>query len=393
MAPRSGVSGVSAGRAAVMIETRNRWTILLLCLCIAGMFFLCLRPKGMSFYNQVSGIEGKPGLRFGRYGIAQAAPSFRGVQASDEPQSFTIEMAIQPDRATDVRFRSILTLFDGLDETQLVIGQWQSSIIAMNGDDYDGRKGYHRIFRTDVLSSDKTQMITITSGESGSSIYIDGLQIKHKDNLRLSLPGGDNQAVLILGNCTSGKCGWIGDMYGLAIYPAALPASVIVKHYRQWAKNGVFDFDKQVEPSLVYTFQEQTGEKIPDRTSNGFDLTVPRIRKSLKPQLLLIPWYTMTPELSDAVDFVINVGGFLPLGFLLMAVFSDKKGPAVLSLSPAVSVTLACFAFSLMIEITQAYMPSRSSQVLDLAANTLGGYAGIVAWRFVAKRRQQSMVV
>ena len=47
-----------------------------------------------------------------------------------------------------------------------------------------------------------------------------------------------------------------------------------------------------------------------------------------------------------------------------------------------------CFMLSLIIELSQAWIPSRSSQVLDLLLNTLGGAVGVAVQRWHHHRRE-----
>jgi glycopeptide antibiotics resistance protein len=46
-----------------------------------------------------------------------------------------------------------------------------------------------------------------------------------------------------------------------------------------------------------------------------------------------------------------------------------------------------CFLLSLAIELAQAWIPSRSSQMLDLMLNTLGGATGVALQRMHWRRR------
>jgi len=73
---------------------------------------------------------------------------------------------------------------------------------------------------------------------------------------------------------------------------------------------------------------------------------------------------------------VINLIGFMPLGFFLWSTFLGFKG-FIYNHKWLMSVVIA-FAFSLSLEIFQAWIPSRTSSLLDLILNTVGAGAG--AW-------------
>ena len=76
-------------------------------------------------------------------------------------------------------------------------------------------------------------------------------------------------------------------------------------------------------------------------------------------------------------DIVINILGFVPLGYLMMLYFlsvdqTQKKIPAVF-------LNLAtCIGISLLIELAQYYIPGRSSSLVDLSFNGLGALGGTV---------------
>jgi glycopeptide antibiotics resistance protein len=60
--------------------------------------------------------------------------------------------------------------------------------------------------------------------------------------------------------------------------------------------------------------------------------------------------------------YVLRLRGKFPVNYILIAVFAG-------------------FLLSLMIEILQAWLPSRSSDVFDLVLNTTGAFLGAVIYR------------
>lgn len=76
-----------------------------------------------------------------------------------------------------------------------------------------------------------------------------------------------------------------------------------------------------------------------------------------------------------AFDVVVNVLGYMPLGFLaVLASYPRLRGAAGLAFGLACSVLL-----SLTLESLQLYLPTRISSNLDILANTAGGALGAVA--------------
>jgi glycopeptide antibiotics resistance protein len=78
-------------------------------------------------------------------------------------------------------------------------------------------------------------------------------------------------------------------------------------------------------------------------------------------------------------DIIINFIGFIPLGLVFLATFV-KAGSVFRQNAVLIAVGL-CFTVSLTIEILQAWIPSRSSDFLDLILNTLGGFLGAMIYK------------
>jgi hypothetical protein len=76
-------------------------------------------------------------------------------------------------------------------------------------------------------------------------------------------------------------------------------------------------------------------------------------------------------------DVAINFLGFTPLGYLMMSYFlsTDRIQKKI----PVICLTLAaCIGISLLIELSQYYLPGRTSSLVDLLFNGLGAFGGII---------------
>lgn len=73
----------------------------------------------------------------------------------------------------------------------------------------------------------------------------------------------------------------------------------------------------------------------------------------------------------------------MPFGFILYGTLIRLGGAFE---KQGVLLTVAfCFLVSFAIEILQAWMPSRSSDLLDLLLNTLGAWLGALTYRLFGK--------
>jgi VanZ family protein/O-antigen ligase len=86
-----------------------------------------------------------------------------------------------------------------------------------------------------------------------------------------------------------------------------------------------------------------------------------------------------TIQFLDRSDWLANFMLFVPLGFLAMAAACSSRKGARRLLVGALSVS-ACFFFSSLIELAQIWFASRSVNPNDVAAESLGAVAGVVAF-------------
>jgi hypothetical protein len=344
------------------------FTILLIVL------FFGLRGKGFHLSNDVSWLGDEPGIRFGRYGIAYATLDNAQIKKNlSEVKAFSIEIAIKPEDFDLRGFNLILSLHAGKDSNQLIIGQWESSIIVMNGDDYSHERKTKRI-STDIFSKpSKKLLMTITTGEEGTKIYIDGKLIEERPDLILDIPK-ENTLRVTLGNSVHGNASWRGEVYGLALYGDRLVPETIQAHFNAWSNNKIFPFAKEESPILSFPFNERHGTETIDYVTGTQKLNMPTRFHILEKRFLSLTWQDFKANKSFFQDFVINLLGFIPLTFVLCALFIQSGG--VLQKKAMLFSVALCFLTSLFIEIAQAWIPSRSSQSLDLMLNTVGALIG-----------------
>lgn len=348
---------------------------------LLGILFFGLRPKDFYFSNNARWNDDQTGIHFGKYSIAYTDSSFLPFAGrSDISNSLSIEIALKPSSMNDDRFKIILLLYNGDDSKQFLIGQWRSAIIIMNGNDYNGKQGTKKIAVREALLPLKKRFLTITSGAEGTKVYINGQFARSKKDLILKVPNESARSRLIVGNSVYGNHSWIGDIYGLAIYGHTLTAKDAKFHFKRWFKEQNFSFAKEDEPKALYIFNEKSGKMAFDQTRGNHHLEIPSRMHILRRNVLAAPWNGVKLDRSFVIDVFLNILGFIPLGFLLNAIFLNKDG-FFEKHSSLITVSF-CFLISLVIEFAQSWMPSRSSQMLDLILNTFGAYLGVTFYRF-----------
>ncbi|MBN1625414.1 MAG: VanZ family protein [Deltaproteobacteria bacterium] len=366
-----------------MIKNSNTRFILLIAFSLAILIitlYFGLSGKGFHFSNNVAWLKNEPGIRFGNYGIAYALiDNYQIKNAISATGHFSIETAFKPEDFDTAGFDLILSLHDGKDDSQLIVGQYRSHIIVMNGDDYSNKRKIKRISADIFSDPPKKLLLTITNGDEGTRLYADGMLIASRQDLNLRMPQGDNIRVT-LGNSVYGKSSWRGEIYGLALYKGILDRETIEESFNSWPKDRIFPFQEDQNPFLFFTFDEGNGPEATDHVTGTQKLKMPPGFHVLKKRLIALSWSDFQASKGFFTDFIINLLGFIPLGFILCALFSGSGG--IFQKKAILFSAVLCFSISLFIEIAQAWIPSRSSQGLDLILNTTGALIGTTICRY-----------
>ena len=360
-----------------------RWWVALSVAVLVGILIFGLNPKGYRFSNEVNWIKDRPGIRFGKYGIAYTNSFYESSgDNATTPYSFSIELALRPAGYQEKGTSFILVLNNGSDRSQLLIWQYHSWIILMNGDDYDNKRRTKRIAVNMGSQVPVTRFLAVTTGEEGTDVYLDGRFAGRKKDLTLTIPNGGKTRLLI-GNSVYGKQSWQGDVYGLVFYGYALTARDIKRHFNRWIQDKNFSFAGKSNPTALYFFDEKTGHRAIDHAGGKHHLEIPVKMRIFKKKILSSEWTGFKFNRSMSEDNILNLLGFIPFGFIFAATLM-KFGGTFDKHYFFITVSF-CFAVSLIIEILQAWLPSRSSSMPDLIFNTLGALIGAVILRFLMR--------
>ncbi len=357
---------------------------------VLAILFFGLHFKGASTTNQVTWHPDRAGLHFGHYGLAYCPKAFEAapLPPAASPPGLTFELAVRADALKRDRFQILVMLHGGRDDEQLLIGQWRSSLIVMHGNDYSGRRGLRRLIMKDALPAGRERLVTVTSDAGGTRIFMDGQPVARTTNLTLEIPNRQAPVTLVAGNSVYARHSWNGDLFGLAIYRQALAPPIVARHFDQWKRTRDFSMAVSANPDMLYLFNDRQGPKAFNRMGDTRYLLIPPGVEILKKEILSPPWDNERWGRAYWKDVAVNFLGFIPLGFFLGALRSDF-GRAGARRNLLLCIGL-CFMLSLGIELAQAWIPSRSSQMLDLGLNTLGGASGVAVQRLHWHRREKN---
>lgn len=350
--------------------------------------FFGLRGKGFHFSNDVNWLKDEPGIRFGNFGIAYTLLDRDPVKSRVSTlDAFSVEIALKsaggnkPDG-----FKLILTLHDGDDRRQFIVGQYQSYLVVMNGNDYENKRKIMRIAAKIFSQPSEKLYLTITTGHDGTKLYVDGKLFQAKPDLILKIPSGSAPR-LTLGNSVYGSSPWRGDVYGLAFYSDELDAQTVENRFSAWSNTRRFPVPNTGNPFLFFPFDEKTGTEAIDHLMETQKLSLPSGFPILEKRFLSFPSRDFKANSNFFMDFFLNLLGFIPLGMILCALFNETGG--MIRKNSVLLSSGFCFLISLSIETAQVWMPSRSSQMMDLVLNTLGAFLGVMLCRSVLKMRNR----
>ena len=366
----------------------GRWGWLLLAAITLFMLWAGLDPKGYRFRNEVEWMENGGGLRFGRFGRVESEPFLSREQAAALNQNgYSLELALDPSPDPHGGFRVLASFHSGVDASQLIIGQWRQVLIVMNGDDYSNKRRMPRVSADTSKFPKRPLLLTINSTTNGTHLYLNGKSVATSAKLHLTLPSEPEPGRLTLGNTASASQPWPGVISFFSLLPRPLAASEVES---RWRTQGVPSASTP-EALLLYRFEEGGGSTIRNHGSLMASLTIPPRLHALGRRFLQGSMAASTPGHLLTLDSMVNFIGFMPFGVVLAIVLRTAQR----SRGRILLVTIvAGFALSLVIELTQAWLPSRDSSLRDLLLNAAGAPVGAWLWcvarkwlgRFVSDR-------
>ncbi|MFW2366016.1 MAG: VanZ family protein [Desulforhopalus sp.] len=348
------------------------FAVLVLVLVVIMLFF-GLKSERWHVANNVHWIPDNSVLKIGNPGMAYVDDAF-SLKDIKPKGDFTIHIGLSVEKSNRSGFRPILMLHDGDDHIQLAVWQWKSSVIVMNGDDYDHKKKWPRLTAVDVLTVDELSLITIAVSNGGSRLLVNGSIASENTNWKFTIPDSGGKLRLVLGNSVYGKHGWEGQIHGLAIYKRGFSSAEAGYYFAHWLNGKGFPSESDTDLLLLFTFREGGGGLIFDQSSNSQSMHLPATPIQFEKNFLQPPHYSFTLNRGFFIDTIINLFGFIPFGAVLYCWLLNWQW---LQLKSRVfTVVLFSFCLSLSIEIFQGWLPDRSSSLLDLSLNTAGGWIG-----------------
>lgn len=326
--------------------------------------------------NEVSWLSDGNGLGFGKHGSIVSASPFK-ADGSQVSKSCTLEIWLEPARFDLRAGGTVLAFYDPASEViSFTLRQWRNGLV-LERESRDHSAWEASIYIGDVFRGPKPVFFTISSGERGTAVYVDGKLVRESPDFKLT--SHDLSGEFIVGNGPLTTYNWPGQVKGLAIFDRYLPVTEVEQEYTNWTAgwtaNGRPDTAKSAGVVARYLFDEGRGNIAHNQVDSATSLVIPERFFILHQEFLERPWDEFRNDWHYWKDVGINIAGFIPLGFFFRAYFAS-----IARAKRATWLTIVVgFAVSLTIEVLQAFLPTRDSGMTDLITNTSGTALGVIA--------------
>jgi VanZ family protein len=316
--------------------------------------------------NAVTWLINENGVRFGRHATIWSDGAFPEADVQGVP-SCSLEIWLQPESTS--ASSTLLAFYTPENPLQFLLQQYRALLIL-------SRQTQENPNQTQIIGADgvfrriEPVFLTITSGADRSSMYVDG-------NLARSFPGvqigKECVGQLVIGTSPVGESSWPGQLKGLALYQQELTPEEVLRHYQTWTTGGRPGLSENEHAIGIYLFNERGGNIVHNQVRPGIDLYIPKRFRLLHQQFLEPFWKEFKPSCSYWKDILVNIVGFIPLGFFFCAYWSSVRPIK----HPNLTTVVFGLGVSLTIEVLQSYLPTRDSGTTDLITNTLGTFLGV----------------
>jgi VanZ like family/Concanavalin A-like lectin/glucanases superfamily len=332
---------------------------------IAGLSPFTPRPR-----NQVKWLENQNGLYFGEYASILSSAPLRWDEPLDGPCS--IEFWMQPgvikDSNTMLAFDLPgapvhFTIRQSLDDLALA---WKTTS--------QRHSKQAVLYIPHAFRKDTPSFITLTSGRAGVTVYLNGVLVRSSPEFRFTRQ--DLFGQMVIGNSPWADDSWSGDLHGLGMYARELTAEQVRQNYTDWTISGQPKAPAEEQAIAIFPFKEKRGVLVANQIPGGIDLFIPAHYLVLHPRFLEPFWRPTAWSWGFWKDVLVNVFGFMPLGFFFCVYFSRSMPVKRAILA---TIVFGC-AVSFFIEAMQYFLPTRDSDSRDWLNNTLGTALGALVY-------------
>ena len=356
------------GTKPVSVSKTKQFSLLLFLLVSAITLVFGLKPQGNFKANWVTPAPDKGFVNIGEYGYLQGNfPEF----STPIPDNSSLDLSLTLTAKTqlDPNFRIILFIGDNCKSNPMIIGQWRSQLIVMQGCDFPNKSQQPRLSTTLDGHTNVPIDITVSLSNASSQLTLNDTVVSSKQVMVVD-PTLTKGLVLLVGNSVDGRHGWKGTISNLLI---------------QRSQQGELS-NTDVEVLQEYNFSQAPQSNIfADNASENNQLVIPKLGKF--PDTVVLEYFPIRRLLvNEKPDLLLNFFGFTPFGLVIAMCLYCWFGVRGIKL-----VLISFFSaviMSLSIELSQVYIAGRRSALHDLVLNASGSILGAWILAIFAKLRE-----
>lgn len=360
-------------RLSVFRLIREKKTVAVICFGILSvMIVAAFWPFNPHPTNHVTWLSDQNGLRFNRGGMILSTKSFEFAD-SQSTAGVSLELWLEPSQEN--YSNALLSFSTPANPEQFRLRQSHDFLLILQEPRAHPRHmGMTWLWVPHAFQSHKRRFIAISSGASGTTVYLDGIPAENSSTFKIDPKGFSGQ--LIVGTSPTVYDTWRGNLLGLALFGRELTPSQASNHYQAWL-SGRPEAVRSDQPAALYAFEERAGNIVHNQVISKPDLAIPATFSVPYKPILKSPWREFYPNQAYLRDVLINIAGFVPFGFFFCMLFSSEHASGKTAIA---TIILGAF-FSLTIEVVQGFIPIRDSGTTDIITNTLGTSLGVMLYR------------
>ena len=222
--------------------------------------------------NQVSWLSDGNGLLFGDYGSILSSSEFNPAGLHDG--SCSIEIWLQPAATFDSN--NIVAFSTRENPRQFAVAQSGDDLFVVHTlRDAENHLKTTHIGTDRVFHKGNKLLITITSSQQGTSLYLNGELRKTSDQFVFTAKNLTGE--LVIANSPVQNNSWGGKMWGLGIFDRELTPAEVMRHYEAWTKNRGGELVGSEGTRALYLFDEHVGQVVHNKVTLQPDLDIPSI--------------------------------------------------------------------------------------------------------------------
>ena len=342
-------------------KTFGRLTLLLVLAMAVACFWPFSTPRNAVFW-----IAGGRGVAFGKHGVLVGGSAL--VDDHFDESGCTLELWVEPEQA-DLK-GAILGTYSPENPRLFRVEQYGDGLAVRTLTPSDpARTGGAQLYADDVFAPGRPVLLTITSNSDGTNAFVNGILRRAVPDFRVCR--GLLSGRLVAGSGAESAYSWRGQLRGIAIFNRPLSAGEVHEDYKNWPDYPGPASGNRAGLAALYPFDEGSGHRVRDAVSGANSLYMP------DRYLVVAKQFLSRPSLDNPGDIVLNIIGFIPLGFTLCGYLSFRWGRR----RSIVTTVLLCGLFSASIEMLQWFLPTRDSDMTDVITNVIGAIGGALLYR------------